>query len=215
MILIIWQKMVQFCCDCFRELDFFFREKGNDSQQSLEDNVRYIHFHSRKRKDLLGVYGENAAFLFVESIRYFPFCVERLPKFFSKSLLDKNQSKKGFLSKILRFRRYLILERNIRLQSSEFDIVAFDKQKKCIVFFEVKTRRTLHFGQPYQAVDERRQKKMIKGAREYLSYKNYQNLKVRFDIISILWQNENDLPQIEHLENAFDPLYISDLVPKI
>lgn len=55
-------------------------------------------------------------------------------------------------------RGYRILDRNWRCSQGEIDIVAEVSDVLCIV--EVKTRRSIAFGHPFDAVDERKRERL-------------------------------------------------------
>ena len=95
---------------------------------------------------------------------------------------------------------YRILETNWRFGHLEVDIIAVDNQT--IVFVEVKTRASSAFGQPSQAVNLQKQRNIIRAANSYGTRHNYP-YEVRFDIISIVKNNEGDT--LEHLKDAFTP----------
>ena len=96
---------------------------------------------------------------------------------------------------------YKILARNKRYGHLEIDIIA--EHKDMIVFIEVKSRSGTYFEQPFQAVNLKKQKKIIKAANIYIE-ENEIDLEARFDIISVV--EENGKFQIEHIEDAFYPL---------
>lgn len=98
---------------------------------------------------------------------------------------------------------YKILERNYVWRKNEVDIIAEDEKERQIVFVEVKTRNTDYFIQPFEAVDFKKQKAIIKVANAYIRSLNI-DLEARFDIISII-QTENETPNIEHIVGAFEP----------
>lgn len=100
---------------------------------------------------------------------------------------------------------YKILERNFRSRGGEVDIVARDRQG-CIAFVEVKTRRSLAYGLPQQAVTTRKQRQISKGALSWLSRNRLHDCSARFDVIAVLLQNGAE-PQLEHIINAFDLSY--------
>ena len=100
---------------------------------------------------------------------------------------------------------YRILERNFRSRGGEVDIVAKDRQG-CIAFVEVKTRRSLAYGLPQQAVTTRKQRQISKGALSWLSRNRLHDCSARFDVIAVLLQNGAE-PQLEHIINAFDLSY--------
>ncbi len=96
---------------------------------------------------------------------------------------------------------YEILERNWRFRHNEVDIIA--RKDDLLVIAEVKTRSGDTYGEPYTAVDYRKQRYLIFAAERYL-YSRKLDLEVRFDIISItLGQNRS---VVEHIPEAFHPI---------
>jgi len=98
---------------------------------------------------------------------------------------------------------YKIVEQNYRSKVGEIDIIA--KDKKTLVFVEVKTRRSRSFGSPKWAVTPKKQKAISMTALYYLKMTNQTGANARFDVVSILAQGE--APQIELVRNAFDLAY--------
>ena len=98
----------------------------------------------------------------------------------------------------LKQKGYKILAMNYKNKIGEIDIIA--KDKKCIVFVEVKARLTKAFGHPLEAIDEQKQWKIRKVAEFYLISKRLTDAESRFDAVSVLGY-ENRI--IEHIENAF------------
>lgn len=96
----------------------------------------------------------------------------------------------------LKKKKYRIIEQNYRNRLGEIDIIA--QEKDMIVFVEVKSRSTLQFGRPSEAVDVRKQQKLRKVASLYLLQHNIMDSACRFDIIEVIGQSE-----INHIENAF------------
>ena len=95
---------------------------------------------------------------------------------------------------------YEILERNWRNRHKEIDIIAKDGNELVIV--EVKTRQSDEYGEPDAAVTRQKQSRLISAANAYLFEKKL-DLGTRFDIISIVFQDED--PIINHIEDAFLP----------
>jgi putative endonuclease len=95
---------------------------------------------------------------------------------------------------------YVILERNWRHHHHELDIVA--QKKNLILIIEVKSLNSNKIQEPYQSVNLNKQQMIISAANAYIR-KNNIDFEVRFDIISILYKDNE--PQIEHIENAFYP----------
>lgn len=105
-------------------------------------------------------------------------------------------------AELLEKKGYKILHRNWRMGHLEMDIIAANKTD--IVFAEVKTRTSTLRGQPEEAVDILKRKRMVAAANAYIKYyKEERNL--RFDIIGILINKAGEIEQITHLENAFVP----------
>jgi len=109
--------------------------------------------------------------------------------------------------KYLQQNDYIVVQKNFRTRFGEIDIIAISPDKKFLCFIEVKTRKQNLFGSPQEAVDERKTRKILSVAEEFLSshYKvqdlEIKNLNVRFDIISVEITPDN--VRIEHIENAF------------
>ena len=101
----------------------------------------------------------------------------------------------------LKNKSYDILHRNFVASGNELDIVAFDYSTNQIVFVEVKTLSDDFFQMPYQEVNMKKQKKIIRAANSYLIRYNIDK-ESRFDVISIV-KRENADPQIEHIISAF------------
>lgn len=93
---------------------------------------------------------------------------------------------------------YNILDTNYKNKIGEIDIIAFDKY--ILAFVEVKTRTSFKYGYAFEAVDRRKQRKIINTSILYIKYKNYIDTQIRYDIIEI-YLTKN--PKINHLENAF------------
>jgi putative endonuclease len=100
----------------------------------------------------------------------------------------------------LKKKGYKIIERNYKCVFGEVDIVA--RNKDDIVFVEVKSRRSEYFGDPTDAVDFNKQKKISKIALNYLNEKRVDNHDARFDVIAIKLSPSGNT--VELIENAFD-----------
>lgn len=95
---------------------------------------------------------------------------------------------------------YTILERNYFFEHAEVDIVAYDESY--IIFVEVKTRSSNHFGKPEEYIDDKKIENIYKAAEAWIYERKMDGAPVRFDVISILTQ-KNEAPDIKHFENAF------------
>ena len=81
---------------------------------------------------------------------------------------------------------YTILERNYRLRQGEIDLIAC--QDATIAFVEVKTRRTLDYGLPPEAVTYTKQQKIKATALAYLQAQEHYYQVLSFDVIEVLVQ---------------------------
>ena len=100
----------------------------------------------------------------------------------------------------LKHHGYKILERNFRVPAGEIDIVA--EQGDTLVFAEVKTRRSDRCGRPAQAVDYRKQQKIIMIAKWYLRQRHMEECPCRFDVLEVYARGETC--RIRHLAGAFE-----------
>ena len=97
----------------------------------------------------------------------------------------------------LKQKGYTILRRNYRNPYGEIDIIA--KDGETIVFCEIKYRGGKGYGDPLEAVDIRKQRRISKVALYYTAaWENAGNVFYRFDVIGIYGDG-----RVEHIENAF------------
>ena len=94
----------------------------------------------------------------------------------------------------LRKRGWTIVETNVRRGRGEIDIVA--RKRDLTAFVEVKRRSSLRYGQPAEAVNWEKQRRIAGAAALYMQENSIE--KVRFDVIEILPDG------IRHIESAFD-----------
>ncbi len=94
---------------------------------------------------------------------------------------------------------YLIIERNYRWARGEIDIIA--RKDELLVFVEVKTARTKHFGAPETWVTKRKQQQVGMVASRYLQEKEIVDTDCRFDVIAVTAIGQEW--EIKHIENAF------------
>lgn len=102
----------------------------------------------------------------------------------------------GFLIK----KGYKIKERNYKSTLGEIDIIALSGET--IVFIEVKTRSSLKFGLPFEAVTKKKQHQISKTALHYMSKMKISETAARFDIVSVISKGQK--MEAELIENAFE-----------
>lgn len=95
---------------------------------------------------------------------------------------------------------YNICHRNWHSGKKELDIVA--TYENTLVVIEVKTRRDILYGNPEDAVTERKIRRIISSTDAYIR-KYTIDLPVRFDIITVTGMESPF--KIEHIEDAFYP----------
>ena len=119
---------------------------------------------------------------------------------------DLSFGKRGELEaeRFLLRKGYTIVDRGYEDKTGEIDLIAVDNQT--IVFVEVKTRRSDAAGDPTEAVDDTKQLHMTKTSRSYLKWHRLTDQPARFDVIAIVWANDDSPPEIRHYENAFEPV---------
>jgi putative endonuclease len=102
----------------------------------------------------------------------------------------------------LRRNGYKILYRNFRApHGGEVDIVCRDKTCATLVFIEVKTRSSLAFGAPVEAVTREKQKLIARGALAWLELLGNPDILFRFDIVEVLF--EEDHASFHIIKDAF------------
>ena len=102
----------------------------------------------------------------------------------------------------LRKKHYKILAKSYRCRYGEIDLIV--KNRKYLVFVEVKTRKSDRFAAARDYVDRRKQDRIRSTALFYLSAFPCE-LQPRFDVIEIYAPAGTDTarPEIHHLEDAF------------
>lgn len=106
-------------------------------------------------------------------------------------------------ARFLRRRGYTIVARGTRDSVGEIDLIAV--RQRTIVFVEVKTRRSARDEHPAEAVDLRKQQRLAHCALRFLKQRDLLEYPARFDVVAITWPPSARLPEIEHIENAFEP----------
>ncbi len=100
----------------------------------------------------------------------------------------------------LKSKGHNIIDTNWRFHHLEIDIISIDGSD--IVFTEVKTRSSDKYEQPYLAVNDNKIRRIVIAADSYMK-QNQIDMEVRFDIISIVINNEKH--DLDHIPDAFYP----------
>ena len=96
----------------------------------------------------------------------------------------------------LRKKHYKLLASGYRSRFGEIDLIV--KNRKTLVFVEVKYRENDKSGHPLEAVSVSKQRTISKCAFYYLQKHKVQEEAVRFDVVGILGN------KIQVIQNAFD-----------
>ena len=92
-----------------------------------------------------------------------------------------------------------ILEKNFKCREGEIDIIAKDKNME-LVFIEVKTRRSVTYGTPIEAIDINKKEHIYKVAKYYILKNKIYNEAIRFDAIEIIL---GETCFLHHIKQAF------------
>ena len=107
----------------------------------------------------------------------------------------------AFAQDFLTAQGYEILQANYRTKVGEIDLIA--KNKDVICFIEVKTRQEDGWD-AFEAVDKRKQYKIVRVAQQYL-IENFgtEDIAARFDVMAV-WADESGAFKADLLKDAFE-----------
>jgi len=95
---------------------------------------------------------------------------------------------------------YAIMDTNWQYGHLEIDIIAI--KENVLAFVEVKTRSSTAVSEPQMAVNQQKQKNIIRAANAYI-LKNRCDCEARFDIITVV--KTGNETKVEHLPDAYSP----------
>jgi len=82
----------------------------------------------------------------------------------------------------------VVLERNFRCPAGEIDIIA--REKRTLLFIEVKARSSLRYGRPAEAVNRAKQLKILRSAqREKRNFRRLQGMRKNLNTVSAVRWN--------------------------
>ncbi len=104
---------------------------------------------------------------------------------------------------------YIIMDRDWRYgrSKSDIDIICKTPDLRTVVFVEVKTRASEQILAPEDAVNIRKVRHIGRAADNYVKMYNIVE-DLRFDIFTIIGHKDSKDIQINHIENAFNPLLV-------
>ena len=91
------------------------------------------------------------------------------------------------------------MARNFRTKTGEIDIIA--KKNQEYIFIEVKSRTSIKYGVPVEAIDKNKMKHIISASKYYILQNNLQNKFIRYDIIEVYISKNSFF--INHIKNVF------------
>ena len=97
---------------------------------------------------------------------------------------------------------YIIIYKNFKCTFGEIDIIAKDKEKNELVFFEVKTRKNVKYGNPIDAVNKIKQKHIYKTSQYFIHKYKLENEFIRIDVIEVYLKND-DKYFLNHIKQIF------------
>jgi putative endonuclease len=102
-------------------------------------------------------------------------------------------------------RGYCIIEKNYRTREGEVDIIA--TKDDCLVFIEVRTKRSGLFGTPEESITEKKKEHLRAVANRYRD--SHQNLPPnwRIDVVCIDLDQSGNTRRLEIIENAVEDEY--------
>jgi putative endonuclease len=95
---------------------------------------------------------------------------------------------------------YKIVQMNFRCRQGEIDIIA--QQGECLVFVEVRTKKSCDFGTPEESVTSSKREKLISLANIYLQTLDGLPPSWRIDVVAVELTPDDRLSRLEHIENA-------------
>ena len=114
-----------------------------------------------------------------------------------------------YVEAFLRRKGYVILERDWRHGRSlcDIDLICKTADETTIVFVEVKTRSADDITLPEDAVTPNKMRRLGRAADNYVKMNDITE-DLRFDIVALIGAAGSDEVEINHIEDAFNPLVI-------
>lgn len=94
---------------------------------------------------------------------------------------------------------YKIIEKNASSRWGEIDLVTTKNGKR--IFIEVKTRRNIKYGKPYEAVNYSKLKKLKRSIDYYILINKLAKVKCQLDVVGIIMGESGHVYEIKHYEN--------------
>lgn len=95
---------------------------------------------------------------------------------------------------------YAVIGRNVRTPYGEIDLIALDGD--VLVFIEVKTRSSLAYGYPEEAISKQKTQHMLAAAQSYLQNNPESSSDWRWDVMAIIRQPHPGNIEVVHFKNV-------------
>ena len=115
-----------------------------------------------------------------------------------KRVNPKGRTGEDLAVKYLETHGYRVLDRNYTTQIGEADIFVTDE--KTLIAVEVKSRLSLEYGTPAEAVGHEKIKKISQVTSQYIKQFRLFGVPVRFDVVEVYLNDRT----VNHIVNAFD-----------
>ena len=115
-----------------------------------------------------------------------------------KRINARGKSGENLAVKYLETHGYRVLDRNYTTQIGEVDIFVTDE--KTLIEVEVKSRLSLEYGTPAEAVGHEKIKKISQVTAQYIKQFRLFGVPVRFDVVEVYLKDRT----VNHIVNAFD-----------
>lgn len=118
------------------------------------------------------------------------------------SKIDLGRRGEGLAVRLLVQKGYRIAERNVRFRMGEIDLVAYDGSTLC--FVEVRTTSSTRRGLPEESVTFQKRRRLCRLAQRYLQSRRFNEIPVRFDVLSILMAADGAPARTRLIKGAFE-----------
>ena len=115
-----------------------------------------------------------------------------------KRINKRGASGEDIAVKYLETHGYRVLDRNYTTDIGEVDIFVTDE--KTLIAVEVKSRLSLEYGTPAEAVGHQKVKKISQVTSQYIKQFRLFGVPVRFDVVEVYLNDKT----VNHIVNAFD-----------
>jgi putative endonuclease len=97
---------------------------------------------------------------------------------------------------------YRFLASNFTYDKLEIDLVFEEPDRNILIFVEVKTRSSLRFGVPEEAINKDKQRNIRIASKYFIKFnREFKSHEKRFDSVSVLMENNES--KINHIQNSF------------